>query len=118
MRAGSDRWRQGSKLLVDAKHGRGSDSGHDQKLKCKNFMLREGLWAIAGNRLDRQHGTANKHLKSLAIPAGFEPATLCLEGRCSIQLSYGTEVTSGAVRRRQHDKGLTCEASRVFSLAL
>ena len=25
----------------------------------------------------------------LAIPAGFEPATLCLEGRCSIQLSYG-----------------------------
>jgi hypothetical protein len=26
----------------------------------------------------------------LAIPAGLEPATLCLEGRCSIQLSYGT----------------------------
>lgn len=26
----------------------------------------------------------------LAIPAGFEPATLCLEGRCSIRLSYGT----------------------------
>ncbi len=25
----------------------------------------------------------------MARPAGFEPATLCLEGRCSIQLSYG-----------------------------
>ena len=25
----------------------------------------------------------------MAIPAGLEPATLCLEGRCSIQLSYG-----------------------------
>ena len=25
----------------------------------------------------------------LATPAGLEPATLCLEGRCSIQLSYG-----------------------------
>jgi hypothetical protein len=28
----------------------------------------------------------------LAIPAGLEPATLCLEGRCSIQLSYGTSL--------------------------
>ena len=26
---------------------------------------------------------------SVASPAGLEPATLCLEGRCSIQLSYG-----------------------------
>ena len=24
------------------------------------------------------------------IAAGFEPATVCLEGRCSIQLSYAT----------------------------
>jgi hypothetical protein len=27
----------------------------------------------------------------LVIPARFERATVCLEGRCSIQLSYGTE---------------------------
>ena len=26
------------------------------------------------------------------IPFGFEPKTYCLEGSCSIQLSYGTEV--------------------------
>ena len=25
----------------------------------------------------------------MATPAGFEPATTCLEGKCSIQLSYG-----------------------------
>ncbi len=28
-------------------------------------------------------------LKMLARPAGFEPAATGLEGRCSIQLSYG-----------------------------
>ena len=27
------------------------------------------------------------------IPAGFEPATVRLEGECSIQLSYGTTKT-------------------------
>ena len=26
----------------------------------------------------------------VVIAAGFEPATVCLEGRCSIQLSYAT----------------------------
>lgn len=28
-------------------------------------------------------------MKSMASPAGFEPATSSLEGCCSIQLSYG-----------------------------
>ena len=28
-------------------------------------------------------------LKTLVGPAGLEPATPCLEGRCSIHLSYG-----------------------------
>ncbi len=26
------------------------------------------------------------------IPLGFEPKTYCLEGSCSIQLSYGTSL--------------------------
>ena len=26
----------------------------------------------------------------VVIPLGLEPKTVCLEGRCSIQLSYGT----------------------------
>jgi hypothetical protein len=38
----------------------------------------------------------------LAIPAGFEPATLCLEGKCSIRLSYGILAAAGpcGTRRR------------------
>lgn len=31
-------------------------------------------------------------LVSDMIPAGFEPATVRLEGECSIQLSYGTSL--------------------------
>ncbi len=32
---------------------------------------------------------------NFVIPAGFEPATYCLEGSCSIQLSYETGCFGG-----------------------
>src|SRR5262245_51587999 len=35
---------------------------------------------------------AYNRLKTLVGPAGLEPATLCLEGRCSIHLSYGPKI--------------------------
>src|SRR5215207_10932944 len=39
--------------------------------------------------LRRDAKVEHKALKLLATPAGLEPATYCLEGSCSIQLSYG-----------------------------
>ena len=36
----------------------------------------------------------------VVIPLGLEPKTVCLEGRCSIQLSYGTKRARGVGPRR------------------
>lgn len=58
------------------------------------------------------YSMANNALKTLAIPAGFEPATLCLEGRCSIRLSYGT-IARYQRRATSHippDLNCACEA--------
>ena len=42
-----------------------------------------------------------KPLILLACPAGVEPATYCLEGSCSIQLSYGQcERAADAAKKR------------------
>ena len=39
--------------------------------------------------------------KRVARPAGFEPATTCLEGRCSVQLSYGRPSWEAPGRQRE-----------------
>jgi hypothetical protein len=50
-------------------------------------------WEVTSSRRRRDSGEGltggSRRFKLLATPAGLEPATYCLEGSCSIQLSYG-----------------------------
>lgn len=49
-----------------------------------------------------------------AIPAGFEPATICLEGRCSIQLSYGIERSAKVERSQGGERHFPAAESPIF----
>lgn len=44
---------------------------------------------------DSKQWVENCPLEGLVMPEGFEPSTYCLEGNCSIQLSYGTKLKCG-----------------------
>ena len=48
------------------------------------FMSRKVLFSYHNKKADDKY-----HLLFITCPQGFEPRTHALEGRCSIQLSYG-----------------------------
>ena len=54
---------------------------------------------------------------SYVIPEGFEPSTYCLEGSCSIQLSYGTILALNKMAELIHDPvGLCSKLKLRFNL--
>jgi hypothetical protein len=59
---------------------------HSVQGELQNFRGQEGSICSTG-RLDHRTPASSSH--SSARPAGFEPATRCLEGSRSIRLSYG-----------------------------
>ena len=57
--------------------------------QCGFAAPESGRSAEAGGRSRILNQRKRLYSNDMACPAGFEPATVCLEGRCSIQLSYG-----------------------------
>src|SRR5437667_12730755 len=61
-----------------------------------------GAGLLPGDSSHAVSGLAPEQVFELARPAGFEPATRCLEGSCSVRLSYGRSKRNCA-RRRSRD---------------
>ena len=72
-------------------------------------VLRATRWSnrqsLRAHQSDQYKKPANSRLCILARPAGLEPATSGLEGRCSIQLSY-ERIVAGSQLYRLADSGV------------
>ena len=78
-----------------------------------------GKWDSNPRQPESQSGTLPTELfppqtlNSVACPAGIEPATVCLEGRCSILLSYGQANRTGCmVGVKRFELPTSCSQSR------
>ncbi len=62
--------------------------GFEPPVQFNPYGSLANYWFKPLTHLSVSGGKYNRR-REMAIPVGFEPTTACLEGRCSIQLSYG-----------------------------
>src|SRR5262245_3955436 len=73
--------------------GRGEEGGRDS---TRILDVHDGkcVCELMSRADERQPGRTSGRMQGVVGPAGLEPATPCLEGRCSIHLSYGPVLKS------------------------
>ena len=64
--------------------------GFEPPVQFNPYGSLANYWFKPLTHLSNSGGKYNRLFQLTAIPEGFEPSAACLEGRCSIQLSYGT----------------------------
>jgi hypothetical protein len=90
--AGAPQVGEGAAALRQADHETGRGRGEETPVDANKGG---GFVRMSRRMIVRMGFHASRNaLKSLATPAGLEPATCRLEGGCSIQLSYGAESMS------------------------
>ncbi len=95
----------------------GSDAGARSSPGCRGHRVRGARCEVRGRRrrcgcaFQKNRGSLGSLLR-LAHPPGLAPGTPCLEGRCSIQLSYGHKPSTSRIDLEHRPRGCAEKSGR------